>query len=697
MASRIFGLQVFRLFLSQVIGPWRRTALLCACALAGPCVSSTALAFEIPFISRLFGAKEDEKPSVPAPDAVAYKTTIEVANDPDGLTDKLKSASNLVRLEKDPPSGPSGLARRAAAEGDRLYSALSALGYFSATLTVEVAGVSVQASGVEAAIARARRDGPVPVKVSVTPGPLFTMGEVRFADAKTGRPLPDPADRKRLGLLPDAPARSAAVIAAEQVIVDAYREQGYAFAKVPSLDAVADHARLKLDVTFKVEPGRQVAFGEATVSGTDRMKPSFIEERQPYTPGDLFSPEPLAKWRKDLGKYEVFDSIRIREGETLDAEGRLPIFVDVKERLPRVVGFGVKYSTTEGPSANAYWMHRNLFGGAEQLRLDAQVSRASQDVRQFLKDFGVSSKKASLYGFKVGATFTKPGIITVDDDLVVQTAVLREATKAYNRDAVTAALGIKHRFNDYLTAQFGIEFERGRTRDPLANVPIPPFLLALATPDQLADLAASSRYSYYTMVGLPLEVVYDSTDRPLDPRRGIKVSATVEPFLSALGSTVDVTLFKGSISAYHAFDEDGRYILAGRLAAGSLVGASLNDIPLPRRFFAGGGGSIRGYDYQEVGPKDLFGRPTGGRSLLEASVEMRVKVTETIGVVPFLDAGGAFDSAYPDFKENIKYGAGVGLRYYTSIGPIRLDVARGLNRDRGDPAYAIYLSLGQAF
>jgi translocation and assembly module TamA len=138
-------------------------------------------------------------------------------------------------------------------------------------------------------------------------------------------------------------------------------------------------------------------------------------------------------------------------------------------------------------------------------------------------------------------------------------------------------------------------------------------------------------------------------------------------------------------------------VLAGRVGFGSMTGADLADIPANRRFFAGGGGSVRGYAYKSLGPQDIFGNPLGGRSLLEGSIEARIKLTDTIGIVPFLDAGTAFEASLPDFKEEIRVAAGLGLRYYTGIGPIRLDVAVPLNRERGDSAAAVYVSLGQAF
>ncbi len=159
-----------------------------------------------------------------------------------------------------------------------------------------------------------------------------------------------------------------------------------------------------------------------------------------------------------------------------------------------------------------------------------------------------------------------------------------------------------------------------------------------------------------------------------------------------------MTIAEGTVSAYHAMDEAKKFIIAGRVTAGTIEGPdNVAEIPADRRFYAGGGGSIRGYDYQGVSPRLPNGELVGGNNLFTASVEVRLKITETIGIVPFLDMGGAFASNSPNLSEEFKMGAGLGLRYYTAIGPIRLDVAMPLNKGPYDPDWALYVGLGQAF
>ena len=201
----------------------------------------------------------------------------------------------------------------------------------------------------------------------------------------------------------------------------------------------------------------------------------------------------------------------------------------------------------------------------------------------------------------------------------------------------------------------------------------------------------------YRLFGIPIGLSYDSTDSKLDPTQGWRISASFAPYPELLGSSLDLLRVKAQASTYYALDEEARYILAGRIALGSLTGSSLADIPANERFYSGGGGSVRGYRYLSLGPRGPTGLVIGGRSVFEASAELRVKITETIGIVPFLDAGNAFTSSLPSFKDGLQMSAGLGLRYYTAIGPIRLDVAAPLNPRRGDKPLAIYVSIGQAF
>ena len=197
------------------------------------------------------------------------------------------------------------------------------------------------------------------------------------------------------------------------------------------------------------------------------------------------------------------------------------------------------------------------------------------------------------------------------------------------------------------------------------------------------------------VIGIFIGVQPHHRDDRLNPTRGFRALASAEPSYDILNGTTFVKL-RGEGSAYQALDTSGKFVLAGRAALGSIVGTSLESVPANRRFYAGGGGSVRGYAYQGIGPKDSNGQPIGGLSLFETSVEMRIAATDTIGVVPFVDAGTVSTAELPDLAD-MKVGAGIGLRYLTAFGPLRIDAAVPLNREPSDPHFAIYAGIGQAF
>jgi translocation and assembly module TamA len=538
-----------------------------------------------------------------------------------------------------------------------------------------VAGVPLQlgADLTSAAIAAAapyRAVAQVPVRIVADPGPLFRMRSLAVL-GPGGAPLaPEALPPRVVALDPGEPARTADILAAQARIVDHFRAGSRPFAKVVRADPVVIHPEAALDLTLVVDPGPVIALGEAVVNGApnvdERVIRSFIYAR----PGDPYSPAALASIRRSVGQIEALSSVRVRTPEDaggLDAEGNLPLFIDVSERAPRVIGASARYSTTDGPALRAYWMHRNLFGGAERLRLEANLAYLTASGPEALR----SRSRADDLGGRFTVGFLKPALGGTRNDLLIDGNVARERTEGYVSRFANVTGAIRHRFAERFSVQGGIEAEIGEARDVLGEID-------------------------YTLVGFPVSATYDSTDRPLDPTRGMRLTGGLAAYPTFLGSSVGMTIAQASGSAYLALDEGARVVLAGRLGLGSIVGADLEDIPANRRFFAGGGGSVRGFSYRSLGPRFL-GEPIGGRSLLEGSVEARIKVTDTIGVVPFLDAGTAFASSLPDGSERIRVAAGLGLRYHTGIGPIRLDVATPLGRERGDRPVAVYIGFGQAF
>jgi translocation and assembly module TamA len=638
----------------------------------------------------------EEAPAPVRPGTAPYRLTVEVAG-PDGsrLLDAVEDASSLYRLRNQPALDPEGLVRLAEADIARVMNGLWALGYYNCLVTIDLAGVTlvIGAQPSAAAVGHARRqaaDGPVPIRIIVDPGQQFTIRTVDVRDAVTGAPFAQgDVPPATVGLPPGTPASSAEVLASESRIVDRLRGLSHPFAKPVALDPVVFHPERVMDVAMSFSPGPVAALGDISIEGLQTVDPAVVRSFIYAEPGDPYSPEAIAAIRKSVGRIEALGSVRVREAGSLDASGRLPLFVEVTERKPNAVGFSAGYSTVDGPQLQTYWTNRNLFGGAEVLRLEASLTylNAFEDKR--------SSFSWDDLGGRLRVSFLKPALGGTRNDLLAEASAARVDTKAYEASFVNAAAGIRHRFSDSVSFQAGVEAEYGDSRDLLSRLD-------------------------YSMVGLPVSLTYDSTDRPLDPTRGLKLQAGFTPYLEHTGApefnalwnpdlfpwstTGDLSpgsRFMGvtrvSGSTYWSLDDEGRTVLAARLGFGSIVGPDLFEIPGNHRFYAGGANSVRGYEFESLSPQ-AFGRPIGGRSMIDGSIEARIKLTDTIGIVPFVDAGMAFEPSLPDFGEQrLAVGVGIGLRYYTAIGPIRLDIATPLDRQYGDRPVVLYVGIGQAF
>nr|WP_256476256.1 BamA/TamA family outer membrane protein [Siccirubricoccus soli] len=359
----------------------------------------------------------------------------------------------------------------------------------------------------------------------------------------------------------------------------------------------------------------------------------------------------------------VFSAVRAEPGEALAPDGTLPVTFAVTERARHAIGFGAAYETNYGPSARIYWEHRNLFGGAERLRLEAEVAR--------LGEAGGLDRST----YRVSAAYRDPAMLSAwlgpDWSLLANAALLRERLEAYDRDAITASVLAERKISERLSANLGPVMDFGSIGPPDGKL----------TPYQIAGIQFGARY--------------DGTDSLLDPSRGWRVTGTLTPSWSFRDSAAFAPL-KLVASTYLDVAGDKRSIIAVRGAIGSLMGARQGEVPRHQRYYAGGGGSVRGFDYQSIGPRDERNKPSGGGSLLEASLELRQRIWGDIGGVAFVDAGTVGDSSAPDFS-SLRVGAGLGLRYYTAIGPIRADFALPVIRQPGSSGYGIYVGIGQAF
>jgi translocation and assembly module TamA len=573
-----------------------------------------------------------------------YEAEIVGVDDSD-LADLLAEVSQLKTLEDRLPASEEALRRRAEDDLVRLNDAAHSLGYWNAQFSYQID------TGADSA----------KVTVTAAAGPLYHLGAIKIRGAD-GRPLAVPPGAPASGRLlkPGDPARAAAVVDTENALLAALGHAGHPFAKASERRVVVDHDSHTMSVTYTLDPGPVLRFGPAAISGLDRLDPKYVEGRVRWRQGAPYDNRSVDETRKALVESGLFSTVRITPVIDPANPRQVRMNVEAVERAHRTIGAGVAYNTSEGAGARLFWENRNLFGNAEYLRLSLA---------------GGQQKNA------VAANFRRPDFLEFDQDLLALAEIADDTPTAYHSRRARVSTGLERRFDRTLTGGIALGVEK-------ANV------VQLAS---LSSETASQRTQHYALVGVPLYLKLDNTDDLLNPTGGYRAQANLVPYTSISGPSLNFAFGRISGSTYQLLGDSDRYIIAASAAMSSIDGASLAALPADKRIYAGGGGSIRAYGYQLAGPLDLNNKPIGGKSSLELSLEARIKITDSIGIVPFVDGGSFYRSSVPQLGHRLLYGPGLGFRYYTPFGPIRLDLATPIARRRGDSPVQFYISLGQAF
>jgi translocation and assembly module TamA len=398
-------------------------------------------------------------------------------------------------------------------------------------------------------------------------------------------------------------------------------------------------------------------FGPLAVGGLERLDPAYVEGRLRWQRGEVFNASKVEETRRALIETGLFSTVQITPTVDPQNPDDARMTIATTERLHRTIGAGLAYNTSQGFGARAFWENRNLFGYAENLRLSVEAGQQLDAFR---------------------ANFRRPDFLAIDQDFLATAEAANDNPVAYRSRRAIATAGIERRFDHLVTGGVSFEVEK-------ANVV------------QLADINPRTGTQRYELAGLPAYLKLDTTDNLLNPTTGYRAQLSATPAHTFSGSNLTFVTSFISGSTYWTLGSEERAILAGKLALGSLDGAPLSQLPSDQRIYAGGGGSIRPYGYLMAGPLAPNNVPIGGRSSLVLNLEARVKITETIGIVPFFDAGSYYESPVPQLGRTLLYGVGLGLRYYTAFGPLRLDLATPLHKRSGDSPIQVYVSLGQAF
>lgn len=510
----------------------------------------------------------------------------------------------------------------------------------------------LRSEGYYGAIVRAvGEENPLRARVQITPGARFTFAEPQVT-YEGDPPAMEAAALAAAALAParaGAPARAADVLTAEAGAVVALQGAGYATAKAQPRTAIVDHATGRMSVTYKFDAGASATLGVARLATPGVVKPEFLAKVPRWEAGDKYAPELLSDLRTDLSATGAFSRVNVVLAEAPNEGGLRDVIVTLEPAKKRAIELGASYSTTEGAGVEAQWRRRNITGHADQLALGATLAELEQ---------------------KVSASLWRPHEIMPGRHLRYSFEASHEDTTAYTRFG--GSIGV------------AVEADANARRAILVGA-------NLAVEDYGDAGGVGNAY----ILSAFISGKYDRSDSRFDPREGYVLEGRVEPAVSTGEATTVFVRTTGTVRGY--LSPSRGLTLAARVSGGWVapVAGNESDLPLDRRFYAGGGGSVRGYEYKSIFPTStLSADPPGGQGLLETSAEARVHVTGPFGAAAFIDGGSAFNT-FGDV--DMRWGAGVGVRYNLGFAPLRIDVAAPLNKRPGDANVAFYVSLGQAF
>ena len=547
---------------------------------------------------------------------------------------------STLRANEGDPANAAQIDRRAREDARLLDELLRNEGYFDARIST-----SVRPEGEK-----------LIVYLEVEPGQLYRFAQVRTPGiAAAGDKAPDLRDA--FPIKPETPVQGDTVVAAQDRLTQTIGREGFPFAKVGEPEITVDHATRTATLDIAVAPGGERRFGRIVTAPNRIFDGDHAQDIARFKPGETYDSTLVDDLRRAIVQTSLVSQVRLTpvEGTT---PGTVDLDLAMEPAPPHTIAGEIGYGTGEGARVEASWTHRNLFPPEGALTLRGVLGTLEQ---------------------VAAVTFRRNNFHGRDRVLTAQVAATHLVRNAFEANTVSLSAGLERQTN--------IFFQKTWTWSLGGE------LVATDERDVIAATGEPRRRTYF-IGALPSSLNYDGSDDLLNPTKGFRLGGRISPELSLQGQVFGYTRAQIDASVYRPVTS--RVVLAGRTRIGSILGAPRDAVAPSRRFYAGGGASVRGYGFQDIGPRDPNNDPVGGRSLAEFSLEARVRAFGNFGVVPFLDAGNIYTSTLPRFT-GMRFGTGIGVRYYSNFGPIRVDVGTPINPQRGDPRVAVYVSLGQAF
>ena len=566
------------------------------------------------------------------------------APDHDDLAKTFRGVSLLQKLIDEPPDERIGLERRLAEDLVEARRVMQSQGYYDGVAS----GTIIETD-------------PLTVDVRFEPGPRYTLGDsvIRTGsgdspasgdDGKEGSGLP--RHLGDVGLKTGSPAVAEEVLAAVDRVRDAFRNNGYPFVRIASSRYVLYRDRHILTSEITVDPGDFVRMGDVRIEGDPPVWDRYFEAQRNWRMGRPWDQSRADDYRTALGQGGLFQSVTVKPAEKDGADGNRAVVLETEMASPRTVSGSLRYDSEFGIGVQGGWENRNLTGRGDRLRLEAPIWSDSQ---------------------RLTANYRLPFFPDARRNLLAEAEAANDHFDAYDQRSIQTGLGLERRLARSWWFNSWVRSEIGRQRDP-----------------------DKDWVSFY-LLGFPQTLTFDNSDDPLNATKGGKASLTLTPYAGSYNQSFTALKTRLDGVWYQSLADGDTLILASRAAVGSLTGVGTDDVPASVRFYSGGGGSVRGYDYQSIGPRDARKNPLGGSSFTEVGLETRWRWNEDWGMAAFIDGGSVLTDRLPRLGKDMRWGAGLGARMYTMIGPVRIDVATPLNPRPGDGKFFLYISIGQSF
>lgn len=562
------------------------------------------------------------------------------------LEKSLRQASGLLSSKEGPDQDAQAIHALALAEYGRLIGAAYALGHYSVAVSIRLDGIEaadIPALEIPSSIKR--------VQIAVDPGPAFRLDKATIHPLAPGTKLPGAF---RSGEV----AASGLIVQSTQAAIDGWRATGHAKAAVAKEYLVADHDKATLSADVALDPGPRLRFGNLSFQGHSRMRLDRLRAIAGFPSGKVFSPKELDRVTKRLRRTGVFKSVSLAEADTIRDLDLLDVSASLSENKLRRLAFSAEISTDSGIQSEVKWIHRNLWGGAERLTLTAKGAGLGSAAQDYL----------------VGVKLERPATITADTTVSIglDVGLIQEDDYSF-RLARIEALAI-HTPSDQLTLKAGLAHDVVHMTDPSGSFE-------------------------YRALSLPMSAEFDRRDSKTEPTKGYYLKGEARPFFG-FGQSGSGTRLAMDARGYRGFGAGNHFVLAGRLQLGAVLGSDVLETPPDYLFMSGGGGTVRGQPFRSLGYEANRGSggdfTLGGTHFIAASVEGRYRIGENLGLVGFVDFGRVDVSGFFADSNSWHAGAGLGLRYATPIGPLRLDLAGPVGGTTGK-GLQLYLGLGQAF